>query len=223
MVPIGAHCCFLVCSRQWLFGRNQEVTGSHHFQVATVRPLRNLNCCILFCVHSIVLLLCVIKFNYLSLGSTRRVHISQSTLECLRGEFEVEPGNGGDRCEYLRERGIDTYLVVVSKASLSKNGINGVVSFILQLQSSYFYSSTQRSESVNNAFSSSVFLLYVFYSMDSIQKLSVTSSNGNSPLLINTTECNGSVHTGCTTPEEPEELDTRVQMLFFKYNTSTVV
>lgn len=42
------------------------------------------------------------------------------------------------------------------------------------------------------------------------QKLSVTSSNGNSPLLINTTECNGSVNTACTTPEEPEELDTKV-------------
>ncbi|XP_050987131.1 adenylate cyclase type 3 isoform X3 [Labeo rohita] len=100
-------------------------------------------------------------------GIPGRVHISQSTLECLHGEFDVEPGNGGDRCEYLKERGIETYLVVVPKGPMGKNGINGV-------------------------------------------KLSVTSSNGNSPLLINTTECNGSVHTACTTPEEPEELDTRV-------------
>uniref|UniRef100_A0A672G7U4 adenylate cyclase n=1 Tax=Salarias fasciatus TaxID=181472 RepID=A0A672G7U4_SALFA len=82
-------------------------------------------------------------------GIPGRVHISQSTLECLHGEFDVEPGNGGDRCDYLRERGIDTYLVVVPKGPLGKSGINGV-------------------------------------------KLSVTSSNGNSPLLINTTECNGS-------------------------------
>uniref|UniRef100_A0A8C2AV11 adenylate cyclase n=1 Tax=Cyprinus carpio TaxID=7962 RepID=A0A8C2AV11_CYPCA len=100
-------------------------------------------------------------------GIPGRVHISQNTLECLHGEFDVEPGNGGDRCEYLKERGIETYLVVVPKGPVGKNGINGV-------------------------------------------KLSVTSSNGNSPLLINTTECNGSVHTACTTPEEPEELDTRV-------------
>ncbi|XP_076136279.1 adenylate cyclase type 3 [Alosa pseudoharengus] len=100
-------------------------------------------------------------------GIPGRVHISQSTLECLHGEFDVEPGNGGDRCEYLKERGIETYLVVVPKGPLGKNGINGV-------------------------------------------KLSVTSSNGNSPLLINTTECNGSVNTTCTTPEEPEELDTKV-------------
>uniref|UniRef100_A0A8D0DD53 Adenylate cyclase type 3 n=1 Tax=Sander lucioperca TaxID=283035 RepID=A0A8D0DD53_SANLU len=100
-------------------------------------------------------------------GIPGRVHISQSTMECLHGEFDAEPGNGGDRCDYLRERGIETYLVVVPKGPVGKNGINGV-------------------------------------------KLSVTSSNGNSPLLINTTECNGSVNTACTTPEEPEELDTRV-------------
>uniref|UniRef100_H3D290 Adenylate cyclase type 3 n=1 Tax=Tetraodon nigroviridis TaxID=99883 RepID=H3D290_TETNG len=101
-------------------------------------------------------------------GIPGRVHISQSTLECLHGEFDVEPGNGGERCDYLRERGIETYLVVVPKAPAGKNnGVNGV-------------------------------------------KLSVTSSNGNSPQLINTTECNGSVNTACTTPEDPEELDARV-------------
>uniref|UniRef100_A0A8C6SBW5 adenylate cyclase n=1 Tax=Neogobius melanostomus TaxID=47308 RepID=A0A8C6SBW5_9GOBI len=100
-------------------------------------------------------------------GIPGRVHISQSTLECLHGEFDVEPGNGGDRCDYLRERGIETYLVVVPKGPVGKNGINGV-------------------------------------------KLSVTSSNGNSPQLINTTECNGSVNTACTTPEEADELDARV-------------
>uniref|UniRef100_A0A8C8DJW6 Adenylate cyclase type 3 n=1 Tax=Oryzias sinensis TaxID=183150 RepID=A0A8C8DJW6_9TELE len=101
-------------------------------------------------------------------GIPGRVHISQSTMECLHGEFDVEPGNGGERCDYLRERGIDTYLVVVPKGAVGKNGISGV-------------------------------------------KLSVTSSGGNSPQLINTTECNGSANTACTTPEEPEELDTKVE------------
>ncbi|MED6294914.1 Adenylate cyclase type 3, partial [Characodon lateralis] len=100
-------------------------------------------------------------------GIPGRVHISQSTMECLHGEFDVEPGNGGDRCDYLRERGIETYLVAVPKGPLGKNGISPV-------------------------------------------KLSVTSSNGNSPLLVNTTECNGSVEADRNTPEEPEELDTRV-------------
>lgn len=48
-------------------------------------------------------------------------------MDCLKGEFEVEPGEGGTRCEYLKEKGIVTYLVVVPKQPL-RNGINGVVS-----------------------------------------------------------------------------------------------
>ncbi|XP_051868632.1 adenylate cyclase type 3 [Pristis pectinata] len=100
-------------------------------------------------------------------GIPGRVHISQSTHNCLNGEFELEPGDGGKRSEYLQDRGIQTYLVVVPKPPPGKGGINGV-------------------------------------------KLSLASSNGNSPLLINTTEHNGSVHTTCTSPDDPEELDTRV-------------
>lgn len=45
----------------------------------------------------------------------RRVHISQSTKDSLRGEFELEPGNGGERCDYLLEKDIDTYLVLPPK------------------------------------------------------------------------------------------------------------
>ena len=41
----------------------------------------------------------------------RRVHISQSTMDCLKGEFDVEPGEGGSRCDYLEEKGIETYLI----------------------------------------------------------------------------------------------------------------
>ncbi|XP_062427227.1 adenylate cyclase type 3 isoform X2 [Rhea pennata] len=63
-------------------------------------------------------------------GIPGRVHISQSTVDCLRGEFEVEPGEGGSRCDYLKEKGIVTYLVVVPKttAAAARGGINGVVS-----------------------------------------------------------------------------------------------
>ncbi|XP_021109216.1 adenylate cyclase type 3 isoform X4 [Heterocephalus glaber] len=48
-------------------------------------------------------------------GIPGRVHISQSTLDCLKGEFDVEPGDGGSRCDYLEEKGIETYLVIASK------------------------------------------------------------------------------------------------------------
>ncbi|KAM6323539.1 adenylate cyclase type 3 [Aegotheles albertisi] len=100
-------------------------------------------------------------------GIPGRVHISQSTMDCLKGEFEVEPGEGGSRCEYLKEKGIITYLVVVPKQPL-RNGINGV-------------------------------------------KLSLTSSHGGSPPLVNTKERNGSLSLACTSPEEPEEPDARVR------------
>lgn len=50
-------------------------------------------------------------------------------MECLHGEFELEPGNGGERCEYLMEKGIDTYLVLVTKETDTVGGVsNGWVS-----------------------------------------------------------------------------------------------
>uniref|UniRef100_A0A3Q2P625 Adenylate cyclase type 3 n=1 Tax=Fundulus heteroclitus TaxID=8078 RepID=A0A3Q2P625_FUNHE len=61
-------------------------------------------------------------------GIPGRVHISQSTKDSLHGEFEVEPGNGGERCEYLLEKGIDTYLVL--KPKQEANGLNGRVSYL---------------------------------------------------------------------------------------------
>ncbi|XP_035419567.1 adenylate cyclase type 3 isoform X1 [Cygnus atratus] len=100
-------------------------------------------------------------------GIPGRVHISQSTMDCLKGEFEVEPGEGGSRCEYLKEKGIVTYLIVVPKQPL-RNGINGV-------------------------------------------KLSLTSSHGGSPLLVNTKERNGSVSVACASPDESEEPDARAR------------
>ncbi|KAM8831506.1 adenylate cyclase type 3 isoform 1-T3 [Spinachia spinachia] len=48
-------------------------------------------------------------------GIPGRVHISQTTKDSLDGEFELELGDGGQRCEYLLEKGIDTYLVLVPK------------------------------------------------------------------------------------------------------------
>ncbi|KAG9282289.1 adenylate cyclase type 3-like [Astyanax mexicanus] len=63
-------------------------------------------------------------------GIPGRVHISQSTMECLSGEFELEEGNGGERCDYLMEKGIDTYLVLVPTETSTEggltNGVNGV-------------------------------------------------------------------------------------------------
>ncbi|XP_044268161.1 adenylyl cyclase 78C-like [Tribolium madens] len=44
-------------------------------------------------------------------GIPGRVHISESTYQCLNGAYEVEPGNGQDRDSYLREHDVTTYLI----------------------------------------------------------------------------------------------------------------
>ncbi|KAH3715828.1 hypothetical protein DPMN_058541, partial [Dreissena polymorpha] len=44
-------------------------------------------------------------------GLPGRVHITSQTLEHLRGEYEVEPGKGGERNAYIQEHGIETYFV----------------------------------------------------------------------------------------------------------------
>lgn len=67
----------------------------------------------------------VLYFKRVS-GLSRRVHISETTKDSLHGEFELEPGNGGERCEYLLERGISTYLVLAPKHLA--NGLSGNVS-----------------------------------------------------------------------------------------------
>ncbi|XP_076612767.1 adenylate cyclase type 3-like isoform X2 [Chaetodon auriga] len=61
--------------------------------------------------------------NKMESGGIPGVHISQSTMDSLHGEFELEAGNGGERCEYLLEKGIDTYLVLVPKQAAS--GLSG--------------------------------------------------------------------------------------------------
>lgn len=42
----------------------------------------------------------------------RRVHITEETLACLDGGYEVENGNGGERNQYLKEKKVETFLVV---------------------------------------------------------------------------------------------------------------
>ncbi|XP_043199779.1 Ca(2+)/calmodulin-responsive adenylate cyclase-like isoform X5 [Amphibalanus amphitrite] len=45
-------------------------------------------------------------------GEPGRVHITQATLDALHGEYEVEPGNGHLRNQYLRDAGVRSYFIV---------------------------------------------------------------------------------------------------------------
>ncbi|BET03242.1 CurlyCc [Nesidiocoris tenuis] len=45
-------------------------------------------------------------------GLPGRVHITEATLMQLNGQFEVEPGRGGERDSYLADHGIETFLIV---------------------------------------------------------------------------------------------------------------
>ncbi|XP_036390259.1 adenylate cyclase type 6 [Megalops cyprinoides] len=45
-------------------------------------------------------------------GKAGRIHITKATLQYLNGDYEVEPGFGGDRNAYLKENSIETFLVL---------------------------------------------------------------------------------------------------------------
>merc|ERR1740128_910323 len=45
-------------------------------------------------------------------GEPGRVHITESTLTCLRGEYQIEAGNGGSRNQYLRDHNVTTFFIV---------------------------------------------------------------------------------------------------------------
>lgn len=48
------------------------------------------------------------------------MHISADTLACLNDVYEVEPGNGVDRDNYLKDRNVVTYLIKQTEPLRSK-------------------------------------------------------------------------------------------------------
>ncbi|XP_071394933.1 adenylate cyclase type 5 [Centroberyx affinis] len=45
-------------------------------------------------------------------GKAGRIHITKATLNYLNGDYDVEPGAGGERDVYLKKHNIETYLIV---------------------------------------------------------------------------------------------------------------
>ncbi len=50
------------------------------------------------------------------------MHISKAALDNLNGAFEVEPGHGGDRDQFLYDSKIETFLIVGRAKQQSSNG-----------------------------------------------------------------------------------------------------
>lgn len=44
-------------------------------------------------------------------GIPGRVHVTEATVECLHGEYQLEPGRGQERNSYLREHNVNTYFI----------------------------------------------------------------------------------------------------------------
>uniref|UniRef100_A0A8C6WJW3 adenylate cyclase n=1 Tax=Neogobius melanostomus TaxID=47308 RepID=A0A8C6WJW3_9GOBI len=45
-------------------------------------------------------------------GKAGRIHITKATLNYLNGDYDVEPGTGGERNAYLKKHSIETFLIV---------------------------------------------------------------------------------------------------------------
>ena len=54
----------------------------------------------------------------LTIYAIRRVHISEATAKALNGQFELEPGDGEERDDYIRNSEIKTFLVAVPEVSI---------------------------------------------------------------------------------------------------------
>lgn len=61
-------------------------------------------CCFIFYLTVINLTLNPFAFS--------RIHITKATLNYLNGDYDVEPGFGGERNVYLRKHNIETFLIV---------------------------------------------------------------------------------------------------------------
>ncbi|XP_035129896.1 adenylate cyclase type 5 isoform X2 [Callithrix jacchus] len=55
---------------------------------------------------------CCVEMGMDMIEAISRIHITKATLNYLNGDYEVEPGCGGERNAYLKEHSIETFLIL---------------------------------------------------------------------------------------------------------------
>ena len=55
----------------------------------------------------------IIVFSLFPIHS--RVHISEPTYNCVKLDYDVEPGEGHTRNDFIKEQGVKTFLIVTRK------------------------------------------------------------------------------------------------------------
>ncbi|XP_030657638.1 adenylate cyclase type 5 isoform X3 [Nomascus leucogenys] len=55
---------------------------------------------------------CCVEMGLDMIEAISRIHITKATLNYLNGDYEVEPGCGGERNAYLKEHSIETFLIL---------------------------------------------------------------------------------------------------------------
>ncbi|KAG3292065.1 adenylate cyclase type 6 isoform X2 [Ictidomys tridecemlineatus] len=55
---------------------------------------------------------CCVEMGVDMIEAISRIHITRATLQYLNGDYEVEPGHGGERNAYLKEQRIETFLIL---------------------------------------------------------------------------------------------------------------
>lgn len=71
--------------------------------------------------YKVIIIRIILKAQLFSI--LRRVHITKATLLQLGDRFEVEPGNGGSRENYLAQHKIETFLIVPPKVSKNPSSL----------------------------------------------------------------------------------------------------
>ncbi|XP_070410443.1 adenylate cyclase type 1 isoform X3 [Nothobranchius furzeri] len=96
-----------------LFGKFDELATENH-----CRRIKILGDCY-YCVSGLTQpkadhAHCCVEMGLDMIDTIAKVHITRTTLECLNGDYEVEPGLGHERHAFLQKHHIETFFIVPS-------------------------------------------------------------------------------------------------------------